>query len=102
MLVGGQKLTQEKIFPAKKAALDLIAQQKGLPPPAHEDYTQQAERSGFSLATGAGLDVKLSAAVALRVASLDYTYSAVSSLGGINYRREIHFTSGLVVRFGTW
>ncbi len=39
---------------------------------------------------------------ALRVASLDYTCSRVNSLGGISYRSDMHFGSGLVFRFGTW
>jgi hypothetical protein len=102
VMAGGQRLTHEKTFPAKKRALELIAERKGLPPPEHQEYTQQVETSGFSVAAGAGLDMKLTAAVALRVAGLDYTHSMINSLGGISYRSDMHFASGLVFRFGTW
>jgi hypothetical protein len=101
-MAGGQRLTHEKTFAAKKRALELIAERKGLPPPEHQEYTQQVETSGFSVAAGAGLDMKLTAAVALRVAGLDYTHSMINSLGGISYRSDMHFASGLVFRFGTW
>jgi hypothetical protein len=101
-MAGGQKLTQEEMFPAKKHSLELNAQRKGLPPPSHEDYTEQRGAHGLSFAAGAGLDVKLAAAVALRVASLEYTRSNVTSIGGISYRSQMHLTSGLVFRFGAW
>jgi hypothetical protein len=102
MMSGVQKVTLEENFPAKRIALERIAQQKHLPAPSRADYTREAATSGLSLAAGAGVDLKLNAAIALRLASLDYTHSHVSALGGNHYRSELRFTSGLVLRFGTW
>ena len=102
VLAGGQKLSIEEIFPRKKQALELIAQLKNLPSPEHSDYSRQEDTTGFSLAAGAGLDVKLHAALALRVVSVDYTRTWASEVNGNRYRSDLRFTSGLVLRLGTW
>jgi len=102
VLAGGQKLSIEEIFPRRKQALELIAQLKNLPPPEHSDYSRQEDTTGFSLAAGAGLDVKLHAALALRVVSVDYTRTWASEVSGNRYRSDLRFTSGLVLRLGTW
>jgi len=102
VLIGGRKITQEQIFPAKQRALTAIAEQKDLPPPNHEDYTRESESSGLSVAAGAGLDLKLTDAVAVRLAKLDYAHSWVSNLGAVSYANDVHFTTGIVIRLGTW
>jgi hypothetical protein len=102
VLVGGRKLTQETMFPARKRALEVIAEQNDSPPPEHADYTYDVETSGLSLGAGVGVDVTLTSALALQVAKLEYSHSWVSNLGGINYSNDLHFTTGFVIRFGTW
>ena len=68
----------------------------------HTEYTQHYETNGFALAAGMGVDYKLNNALAIRVASLDYTRSWTSDLSGVSYQRAMQFTSGLVLRMGTW
>jgi len=102
VLIGGRKVTQEQIFPDKQRALTLIAEKKDLPPPNHEDYTRESESSGLSVAAGAGLDLKLNDAVAVRLAKLDYAHSWVSNFGTVNYANDVNFTTGIVIRLGTW
>jgi hypothetical protein len=94
ILVGGRTLTHEEIDPAKKAQLAATA--------ARDLYTRQSAITGFTVSTDAGLDLKLTSAVAIRVAEVGYRHSWHSSLDGINYSNALQFTSGLVVRFGTW
>lgn len=102
VLLGGNKLTQERMYPEQKALLQQIAKLKDLPPPTHEDYTRQYETNGFSLEAGAGLKYRVNNAIAFHVAKLDYTKSWVSPLNGYNYSNGLQFSSGLVVQMGTW
>jgi len=96
------KVTQEQIFPERKIALALAAEQKDLPPPSRDEYTRETESSGLSVAAGAGLDLKLNDAVAVRLAKLDYAHSWINNVGGVSYANEVHFTTGIVIRLGTW
>lgn len=104
ILVGGRTLTHEEIDPAKKTQLQAIAAQEGksLSFPDHYLYTRQSEVTGLAVSVHAGLDVKLTSAIALRVADAGYIHSWHSSLDGINYSNGLQLTSGLIVRFGTW
>ena len=104
VLVGGRTLTHEEIDPAKKAQLEAIAAQEGKPLSFsdHYLYTRQTETTGLAVSVNAGLDVKLTSAIAIRVANAGYMHSWHSSLDGINYANALQLTSGLIVRFGTW
>lgn len=102
VLIGGTKLTQERMYPARKAALQQIEEKTGKPAPVHDDYTQQWETDGFTIGAGTGLDLKLNSALAIRVASLGYSYSWTGKLNGNSYQNGVQFTSGLVLRMGTW
>lgn len=104
ILVGGRTLTHEEIDPVKKDQLEAAAAREGrlLDFPDHYVYTRQSQTTGLTVSGSAGLDVKLSSAIALRVADLRYMYSWNSHLSGINYSNALQVTSGLVVRFGTW
>jgi hypothetical protein len=104
ILVGGRTLTHEKIDPAKKAQLEATAAQEGrqLSFPDHYLYTRQSEITGFAVSANAGLDVKMTSAIAIRIADVGYRHSWHSSLDGVNYTNALQITSGLIVRFGTW
>ena len=102
MLIGGRKVTQEQLFPEKQLALTLAAEQKNLLAPGRDEYTRETESSGLSVAAGAGLDLKLNDAVAVRLAKLDYAHSWINNVGGMSYANEVHFTTGIVIRLGTW
>jgi hypothetical protein len=68
----------------------------------HARYSKDWETSGFALAMGTGVDYKINNALALRVANLDYQHSWNNKLNGINYQNGLKFTTGLVLRMGTW
>jgi hypothetical protein len=104
ILVGGRSLTHEEINPAKKTQLEATAAQEGRPLsfPDHYLYTRQSEITGFAVSASAGVDVKLTSAIAIRVADVGYMHSWHSSLDGINYSNTLQITSGLILRFGTW
>lgn len=65
-------------------------------------YTRHWETTGFSLSVGGGLDVGLNRALALRVANVDYMRSWLGNLNGTNFDHALRFSTGLVLRVGTW
>ena len=102
VLVGGSKLTEERLFPDKKKLLDqLAAEGKTLPPP-HDQYTEHTETSGFAVAGGGGVDFNLNRALAIRVAELSFRHSWVGPLWGRSFNESVRFVSGFVLRMGTW
>ncbi len=104
LLLGGRTLTLETIDPVRKALVQQAAAQQGVTPaiPPHSLYARNQEITGFTVSAGAGIDVRLTSALALRPADLAYTHSWHSRLDGMNYANSLQFTSGLVLRFGTW
>jgi len=99
---GGQKITEEKLDPV--AQQTILSQ---IPPGANKSkyrdlYTQHWETTGFSVAVGGGLDLALNRALAVRVANFDYTRSWLTELNGRNFNSGYRFSSGLVLRLGTW
>ena len=102
LLIGGTKFTQELVDPELKKELYEKASRLGLQKPLHDLYSEHWETNGFTIQMGAGLDVQLNSALAIRVASLDYSHSWTADLNGNNYQNSLQFTSGLVLRMGTW
>jgi hypothetical protein len=98
--LGGQKLTQEycAVRGPQPGGLTLGTPCKSEPNLRAQHY----ESTGLSISTGGGLDVKLNSAIALRVANLDYMYSWLHPVAGIDYDQGVRFTTGIVLRIGTW
>jgi hypothetical protein len=101
-LAGGAKITEERMDPDLKQHLEKIAIRDNKLPPSHDDYTEATERHGFAVATGGGLSYNLSSALSLRVADLTYRHAWTSPLWGRDYSSGLQWSSGLVLRMGTW
>ena len=104
-LVGGEKLTHELMYPERYALLTAIWKSQGSDPdkaPTPDQYTYTSETNGFSLQGGLGLDYRINSALQLRVASVDYRHTWVPPLDGRNYANSLSFTTGLVLRMGSW
>ena len=102
VLFGGNKVTQELMFPAEKASLQQLAQRTGSPPPTHDQYTQQFEVDGLAIAAGIGLDFKFNRALAFRIVDLEYTHSWMNELNGFAARNGLQVKMGLVLHMGNW
>ncbi len=104
LLAGGQKITHETMDPEKKAAVAQALQAAGqqLDYPDHALYTTDREANAFAFKAGAGVDVRLTSALALRVVGVDYLYSRLDRMDGITYGHGVQVTTGLVLRMGTW
>ncbi len=100
-LAGGEKMTSETMFPDRKPlATPTVSEMAGYR--MHSLYTSDAESNGFTVGVGGGVDYALNRALALRVAGLDYMRTWESDVNGFNSRRNVRFSSGLVLRMGTW
>lgn len=102
VLVGGAKLTEEKTNPELRKELLAAATPTTDFNKLHTEYTQQYDTNGFALLAGIGVDYKVNKALAFRVASLDYTRSWTGNLNQVTYDQGLQFTSGLIIRMGTW
>jgi hypothetical protein len=51
---------------------------------------------------GGGLDMRLTRAFAWRFANFDYVRSWLGQLNGVNFDHGFRFTTGVVLRVGTW
>lgn len=101
-LAGGNKVTEERMHPELKQLLEKIALRENKPAPTHDDYTDATETNGFAIATGGGLSYNLSPALSLRVSDLSYRRAWTAPLWGRNYGNSMQWSTGLVLRMGTW
>lgn len=104
--VGGTKLFQEIIDPAKKKAADertkaLAKAGKDTWPPPYDEFAKSWDNNAFALVTGAGVDWKFNNALSFRT-SLDYSRTWNRDINNINYRSGVQLTSGLILDMGTW
>ena len=104
LLIGGMKVTQERIDPVLKRSA--LAANQGIDPSLtytlHEQYTTSREFNSLALTAGAGVDYRLNAALALRIANLEYLKSRAPAIGGVPYGRGFQMSAGMVLRLGTW
>lgn len=100
LLIGGNKLTVYEVDRAQEQKLKAEARRIGKAMPASELYSQSDIRHGMAISLGAGVDLRLHAAVALRLASVEYTRSWARDNG--TYRSGLQLSTGLILRMGTW
>ncbi len=101
-LLGGNKLTQELMFPQQESYLTELAKISGSDLPEHSQYTKEFEHDGFAMAAGMGLDFNFNRALAFRLLGVDYTRSWANDLNGFAAPRGFQFKTGLVLHMGNW
>ncbi len=101
-LIGGNKMTEERMYPDRKKLLDQLAARQSAAPPMHDQYTEQVEANGLAVSTSGGVDYKLTRALAIRMAELSYRHSWAGPLWGSTYSDSLRLVTGLVLRMGTW
>lgn len=101
-LIGGTKITQEHIDPEKKLLSERsTSEAKNSWPPPYADFARAWDNNAFAVVAGAAIDRRLNRALALRVA-VDYSHTWNRNLNDISYRNSLQFSSGLVLKMGTW
>jgi hypothetical protein len=104
--VGGNKVTQELVDPAKKAIVDqqrkLLAKQgKEQWPIPYNEFAQTWDNNAFAVTTGGGFDLKLNNALRIRT-GFGYSRTWNQDINGNSYRNSLQLSSGLVLDMGTW
>ncbi len=102
-LLGGMKVTQEKIDPELRA--ELVATAAAQQRDAASDYARYAqtwEANGVALAAGTGVDLRLKPSLALKLANLEYRRAWLPASNGREFNTGLAFTVGAVLRMGTW
>lgn len=100
--VGGNKITQELMFPQEELYLDNLAKSTGSAPPDHSQFTQDLEHNGFAIAAGTGLDFHFNRALGFRLIELEYVRSWTEGLPGFAPRNGFQLKTGLTLRMGNW
>jgi len=101
-LVGGQKVTQERFFPGKWQQWERVVATAPNPAAYRGNYTERSDSNAFALSAGGGVDVRLNNALALRLANLEYRRSWVTPFDGLSFQNGLQFSTGFVLRMGTW
>ena len=104
LLAGGMKITHEQLDPVEKAKAEPAnpSHDPEVATQLHARYTRSEEANGLAISAGAGVDYKLNAALALRVARVEYLHSTLRNLGGYGYGSGLQWTTGMVLRLGSW
>lgn len=85
-LVGGMQVTKEKDRQGSY----------------NNSTVTQLQNNRFAMSAGAGLDLRVHPALALRVARLEYKHVWGLGEGPLSYKNGLSFTFGIVARAGTW
>jgi opacity protein-like surface antigen len=102
-LVGGDKLTTETIYPDKKpSGPEHVIANSDAADSLHSLYTSHAETNNFSWQVGGGLDYRVTAAIGLKLAEADYLHIGARDFNDASFHNNFRFSTGLVLRFGTW
>jgi hypothetical protein len=103
LLFGGRKVTHEVMDSELRDKLQNDWDAGHLAHyPLRSDYSVEHSVNGFTVVVGGGVDINLHAALTVRVANLEYARSFIPVVDRIDAQRGIRFSSGLVLRIGTW
>jgi opacity protein-like surface antigen len=95
---GVEKLTTETMYPDRKTS---VFGQKTPDADRHElhsQYTSQTDLSAVAVQFGGGVDYTVNGALSLKIANLEYLHD----YNGGGAQRGFRFTTGLVLKMGTW
>lgn len=102
LLVGGQKLTQERFYPEIWKQLEPIIKKSDNPALLRDQYTSRTETNAVAVEAGGGIDLHLNQALSFRLARLEFRHAWASPLNGVNHNSGLQLTTGLVLQIGTW
>jgi hypothetical protein len=103
VLVGGRKVTHETQDGELKEKLQTGWEAGTVAHyPLRSEYQVEKSLNGFALLAGGGIDINVTPALTVRVANLEYSHSWLPPVDRIDASQGIRFSSGLVLRIGTW
>jgi hypothetical protein len=105
VMFGGRKVTHEiDNLALRKELLDEWDDGDGTLPhyPKRSDWSVEVATNGPSLAIGGGLDVVFARPFAWRILDVEYSHSWMGDVAMIQPQSAVRFTTGAVLRIGTW
>jgi len=100
LLLGGNKLTQERFLPEKVPTGDLTEWNELLGWQQHALVTESSEANALAMAVGGGLDLNVSRSFAIRMGHFDYLWTRLGEFNDANYSGMFRFTTGAVLKLG--
>ncbi len=101
LLVGGTYVTQELVNDAAKLELEKIYKPKNTAPP-YDLYPMNWDGNSLEIKAGMGVGYNVNNALPVRIIAVNYDRNWLGRINGIDYRNSLQWTSGLVLRMGTW
>lgn len=102
VLLGGQKLNQERIFPDRIPTGDLTEWNKLDKFVRWAQIAEVSEANGFAVSVGGGVDLTVNRALAIRIGSVDHLWSTIGDFNNISYAQGLRVSTGAVLRLGNW
>src|SRR5262245_22581924 len=102
VLLGGQKLNQDRIFPERIPAGDLTEWNKLDAWARYAQTAEVSEANGFAVSAGGGVELTVNRVLAIRIGSVDHLWSSIGDFGDVSYARGLRFSSGAILRTGNW
>ena len=102
VLVGGKRVTVERIPEEYRDEIRKIEQLPLSQRPPRSDYVDRQQTNGFAFSVGGGLEVPIKKAASLRLASFDYTKAWLPNNSIASYPDSYMVSLGLALRVGTW
>jgi len=104
-MFGGRRVTHEILNPESRTQLlDAWDDGNGTLPhyPKRSDYSIELSRYGPALSVGSGFDLVLTRAFAWRMVNVEYSHAWLGNADMIQAQNSLRFTTGAVLRIGTW
>jgi len=105
VMFGGKKVTHETDDLALRTQLlDEWNDGNGTIPhyPKRSDWSVEVSRNGPALGVGSGFDLVLTRAFAWRMLDIEYSHAWMGDVAMIQPQNSVRFTTGAVLRIGTW
>jgi hypothetical protein len=102
VLLGGQKLNQQQIFPERIPTGDLTEWNKLTTWEQYAQISEVSEANGFAASVGGGVDLTVNRAFAIRLGNIDHLWSTIGDFNDVSYAHGFRISSGAVLRLGTW
>lgn len=103
LLFGGRKVSHDIVDSELRAKLQKEWDAGLLPHyPKRSDYSVEQSANGFALVAGGGVDINVNPVLTVRAANLEYSRSFVPQVDRIDASHGVRFSSGVVLRIGTW
>lgn len=100
-LVGGIKMTREVVDAEKRRQILKEFAGTGLTVP-YDQFAVKTESNGWAMAAGGGVDLKLTNALMMRVAGVEYVRSFARELEGVRSQEGVRASMGFVLTMGGW